>query len=84
MDRPLTTCGFPWQWTQSESPAAAEISAHDGDGLNSAKTVTLQYHAMWAVDVNTGVVTYPTSKKRYEAEDAELSGRASMSIVHIT
>lgn len=43
---------------------------------NSAKTVTLQYNSMWRVDVNTGVVSYPTTKKRYEAEDAIISGRA--------
>lgn len=46
----------------------------------SAHTVTLQYHAMWKVDVNTGVVSYPTTKKRYEAEDAVLSGAACMTI----
>ncbi|KAJ4414595.1 hypothetical protein N0V82_007837 [Gnomoniopsis sp. IMI 355080] len=50
-------------------PMAVDTSAH---------TVTLQYHAMWAVDVNTGVVSYPTTKKRYEAEDALLSGAASV------
>lgn len=31
---------------------------------------------MWRVDVNTGVIAYPTTKKRYEAEDALLTGRA--------
>ncbi|ORY72065.1 Arabinanase/levansucrase/invertase [Pseudomassariella vexata] len=41
-----------------------------------AKTIQLQYHAMWKVDVNTGVVSYPATKKRYEAEDADLSGRS--------
>jgi hypothetical protein len=46
--------------------------------LSSAKTVTLQYHAMWKVDPASGVVSYPTTKKRYEAEDAQLSGRAGM------
>ena len=44
--------------------------------LRSAKTVTLQYHSMWKVDPNTGVVSYPSTKKRYEAPDALLSGRA--------
>ncbi|KAJ9160625.1 Arabinanase/levansucrase/invertase [Coniochaeta hoffmannii] len=43
----------------------------------SAKTVTLQYHAMWKVDVNTGVVSYPTAKKRYATRDAQVSRRAS-------
>ncbi|KAF4159307.1 hypothetical protein CNMCM6936_004476 [Aspergillus lentulus] len=43
-----------------------------------AKTVTLDYHSMWAVDVNTGEVSFPKSKKRYEAEDAILSGRAAV------
>lgn len=36
----------------------------------------LDYHTMWRIDVNTGVVSYPTTKKRYEAEEADLSGRA--------
>lgn len=31
--------------------------------------------------MNTGEVTYPTSKKRYEAEDAFLTGRAGMFFV---
>lgn len=35
---------------------------------------------MWKVDVNTGVVSFPTTKKRYEAEDAVLSGRAGKSL----
>jgi len=43
----------------------------------SAKTVTLQYHAMWKLDVNTGVVSYPTAKKRYATRDAQVSRRAS-------
>lgn len=43
----------------------------------SAKTVTLDYHSMWAVDVNTGELSFPSSKKQYKAEDAILSGRAS-------
>lgn len=43
---------------------------------SGAHTVTLQYHSMWKVDVNTGVVSYPSTKKRYEAEEADLSGRA--------
>lgn len=30
---------------------------------------------MWKVDVNTGVVSYPSVLKRYEAEHAVLSGR---------
>ena len=42
----------------------------------SAKTVTLQYHAMWKVDTKTGVVSWPVSKKRYEAEHAIITGRA--------
>jgi hypothetical protein len=44
--------------------------------FSSAKTVTLQYHAMWKVDVNTGVVSYPTTKKRYATTDAEISRRS--------
>ncbi|KAL1872354.1 hypothetical protein Daus18300_004324 [Diaporthe australafricana] len=45
---------------------------------SGAHTVTLQYHSMWKVDVNTGVVSYPSTKKRYEAEEADLSGRAAI------
>jgi hypothetical protein len=37
---------------------------------------------MWAVDVNTGVVSFPKSKKRYEAEDAIRSGRAGELFLH--
>ncbi|OTB03937.1 carbohydrate-binding module family 35 protein [Hypoxylon sp. CI-4A] len=45
--------------------------------INSgAHTVTIDYHDMWKVDVKTGVVSYPSTKKRYEAEHANLSGRA--------
>lgn len=42
----------------------------------SAKSVTLDYHSMWAVDVNTGELSFPSTKKRYEAEEANLFGRA--------
>ncbi|KAE9363302.1 carbohydrate-binding module family 35 protein [Stipitochalara longipes BDJ] len=45
---------------------------------SSAKTLTLDYHAMWKVDVTTGDVSYPTTKKRYDAKDAVLSGRAAV------
>ncbi|CZR60141.1 uncharacterized protein PAC_10037 [Phialocephala subalpina] len=45
---------------------------------SSAKTFSLQYHAMWKIDVGTGVVSYPTTKKRYEAEDAVITGRAAV------
>lgn len=31
---------------------------------------------MWKVDVTTGVVSWPTTKKRYEAESATIHGRA--------
>lgn len=31
---------------------------------------------MWNVDVSTGIVSFPTVAKRYEAEHAKLSGRA--------
>ncbi|KAJ9144135.1 Glycosyl hydrolase family 43 protein [Pleurostoma richardsiae] len=44
----------------------------------NSHTVTLQYHSMWKVDVNTGVVSYSSSNKRYEAEDAVLSGRSTV------
>jgi hypothetical protein len=44
--------------------------------LYRAHTVTLEYYAMWTIDVDTGVVTVPATGKRYEAEHAEISGRA--------
>jgi hypothetical protein len=31
---------------------------------------------MWKIDVKTGVISTPSTAKRYEAEDAHLSGRA--------
>ncbi|PQE05727.1 glycosyl hydrolase family 43 protein [Rutstroemia sp. NJR-2017a BVV2] len=43
---------------------------------SSAKTLTLEYHSMWKVNVSTGIVSFPTVAKRHEAEHAELSGRA--------
>ncbi|KAI1123616.1 carbohydrate-binding module family 35 protein [Nemania abortiva] len=39
---------------------------------SSTKQPTLQYHAMWKIDVGTGVVSYPSMKKRYEARDASV------------
>ncbi|KAI0491033.1 carbohydrate-binding module family 35 protein [Xylaria cf. heliscus] len=41
-----------------------------------AKTIQLDYHSMWKVDVKTGVVSYPSTLKRYETNRAILSGRA--------
>ncbi|KAK8133839.1 family 43 glycoside hydrolase [Apiospora sp. TS-2023a] len=38
------------------------------------KKVTLQYHAMWKVDPVTGVVSYPTTRRRYAAGEAEVAG----------
>ncbi|KAJ2985754.1 hypothetical protein NUW58_g5362 [Xylaria curta] len=40
-----------------------------------AKTVQIDYHSMWKVDVKTGAVTYPSALKRYEANLPILSGR---------
>ncbi|KAF2477480.1 Arabinanase/levansucrase/invertase [Lindgomyces ingoldianus] len=40
------------------------------------KKVTLEYHAQWKIDVDTGEVSYPSKKRRYEAEHAEISGKA--------
>ncbi|KAH8591134.1 Arabinanase/levansucrase/invertase [Bisporella sp. PMI_857] len=48
----------------------------------SAHTVQLQYHSMWKVDTKTGVVSWPSSKKRYEAEDAVITGRAAITNCH--
>ncbi|KAI0199327.1 carbohydrate-binding module family 35 protein [Astrocystis sublimbata] len=41
-----------------------------------AKTVQLDYHPMWKVDVKTGVVSYPSTFKRYAADRAVLSARS--------
>ncbi|XXH05913.1 hypothetical protein Hte_012355 [Hypoxylon texense] len=49
-----------------------------------AHTVTIDYHSMWKVDVNTGVVSYPTTLKRYEAEHAVLSGRTVRDASEVT
>lgn len=54
----------------------AEIIWPTDEYLNSSHSITLQYHASWKVDVKTGAVTYPSTLKRYEAEDADLSGNA--------
>ncbi|CAG8978851.1 hypothetical protein HYALB_00008506 [Hymenoscyphus albidus] len=43
---------------------------------SGAKTLTLDYHAMWKVDVKTGVVSFPAAGKRYAALDAERSGNS--------
>ncbi|KAK8094628.1 Arabinanase/levansucrase/invertase [Apiospora hydei] len=41
-----------------------------------ARTVALQYHAMWKVDPGTGVVSFPATRKRYAAAEAEkVAGR---------
>ncbi|KAH8679683.1 Arabinanase/levansucrase/invertase [Tricladium varicosporioides] len=45
---------------------------------SSAKTFKLDYHAMWKVDTKTGEVSWPSTAKRYEAENAIISGRASI------
>lgn len=42
------------------------------------KRVTLDYHAQWKIDVNTGEVSFPSQKRRYEAEHAEIVGRAAV------
>jgi hypothetical protein len=44
----------------------------------SSKKLTLEYHAQWRIDVKTGEVQLPTLKRRYEAEDASLVGRAEI------
>ncbi|OCL06395.1 carbohydrate-binding module family 35 protein [Glonium stellatum] len=43
---------------------------------SKSKNVTLDYHAQWKIDVETGEVSFPSLKRRYEAEDAEIRGRA--------
>jgi len=42
----------------------------------SAKTVQLQYHSMWKIDINTGLVSFPTTKKRYQVAEGTLSRRS--------
>lgn len=42
----------------------------------AGKKISLEYHAQWKIDVGTGEVQVPNSKRRYEAEDAVLRGRA--------
>jgi hypothetical protein len=42
----------------------------------SAHTVTLDYYSAWTINVATGVVAAATTKKWYEAEDADISGKA--------
>ncbi|KAI8630321.1 carbohydrate-binding module family 35 protein [Xylariaceae sp. FL1651] len=44
--------------------------------INSgSKTVQLDYHSMWKVDVKTGAISYPSTLKRYEANHSVLSDR---------
>ena len=45
---------------------------------NSNKKVTLDYHAQWKIDASTGEVSTPSVKRRYEAEHAEIEGRAAV------
>jgi hypothetical protein len=45
------------------------------------KNVTLDYYDMWKIDVDSGLVSTPSTAKRYEAEDAHISGRAGNAIV---
>lgn len=33
---------------------------------------------MWTIDVDTGVVSVPSTGKRYEAEHSKITGRAGM------
>jgi hypothetical protein len=44
----------------------------------SNASVTLDYYEMWSIDPQTGVITTPSSKKRYEAEQGRLSGRSTV------
>lgn len=47
----------------------------------SNKSLALDYHAMWKVDVDTGMLSYPTAKKIYEAEDGIITGTASKILI---
>ena len=42
--------------------------ANSSCALYRSHSVQIDYHSMWKVDVNTGVVSYPSTLKRYEAE----------------
>lgn len=44
----------------------------------AGKKVSLDYHAQWRIDVRTGEVSVPALKRRYEAERAEVIGRAAV------
>uniref|UniRef100_A0A0W0GF65 Galactan-beta-galactosidase n=1 Tax=Moniliophthora roreri TaxID=221103 RepID=A0A0W0GF65_MONRR len=48
---------------------------------NDSKKITLQYYPMWKVDPKTGVVSFPTTRKRYEAEHADLKLRSRAAII---
>ncbi|KAH8205160.1 hypothetical protein TruAng_000725 [Truncatella angustata] len=48
---------------------------------SSKKTVWMDWHDMWKIDVNTGVVSFPTTKKTYAAEHSQLSKRSGVSEV---
>ncbi|KAI0902978.1 glycosyl hydrolase [Ustulina deusta] len=49
----------------------------------SGKTVTLDYHAMWAVDVKTGAISSAKADKRYEANHV-LAKRTAGGLSEIT
>ncbi|KAK2761271.1 hypothetical protein FQN54_001793 [Arachnomyces sp. PD_36] len=44
----------------------------------SNPSVTLDYHEMWSIDPLTGVVSTPSTRTRYEAEQGRLSGRSTI------
>ena len=46
----------------------------------SGKTVKLDYHAMWSVDVKTGAISLAKAEKRYEANWV-LSKRTGMAAI---
>ncbi|KAF4636355.1 hypothetical protein G7Y89_g1727 [Cudoniella acicularis] len=72
----------PWTGGADIAPAAEKTYNSqntfeltiEGTREKTAKTFTLQNHAMWKVDATTGVVSFPTTARRYEAEDAVISG----------
>lgn len=45
---------------------------------SNGKRITLDYHAQWKIDVGTGEVSFPKKKRRYEAEHAQIVGRAAV------
>jgi hypothetical protein len=51
--------------------------------LVRSKNVTLEYHDLWKIDVETGIVSYPTTQKRYEPDHDQLSKKSGMAKLNL-